>query len=110
MNTANLQLEGLLLALASLLQTFERKGLLTREEIDAMLGEAEARARSEPQRPSELSAANVDAVCFPIRFLKAGGHPAGAAPRFCRDHRLGRPHQARTLTSVPCLRQKATMA
>ena len=70
MNTANLQLEGLLLALASLLQAFERKGLLTREEIDAMLGEAEARARSEPQRPSELSAANVDAVCFPIQFLR----------------------------------------
>jgi len=70
MNTANLQLEGLLLALASLLQAFEHKGLLTREEIDAMLGEAEARARSEPQRPSELSAANVDAVCFPIRFLR----------------------------------------
>ena len=35
MNTANLQLEGLLLALSALLSALESKGLLTRQEIDA---------------------------------------------------------------------------
>lgn len=70
MNTANLQHEGLLLALASLLDLLERKGVASREELDAALAEAEERASSDPRRPSEVSASNVDAICFPIRFLR----------------------------------------
>lgn len=69
MNTANLQLEGLLLALGSLMRALKNKGLLTEAEIQDMLREAEARAAGEA-RPEGLSAANVHAVMFPIRFLE----------------------------------------
>jgi hypothetical protein len=65
MNTANLQIEGLLLAMGSLLRTLKDKGLISQEEIERMLQEAENRA----SRPEGLSPANVNAVMFPIRFL-----------------------------------------
>ena len=71
MNTANLQLEGLLLALVSFVELLERKGLASRDEIDAALAAAERNASRDPQRPTELSPANVDAISFPIRFLRA---------------------------------------
>jgi hypothetical protein len=65
MNTANLQMEGLLLALGSLLRTLKDKELLSSEEIERMLVEAENRAT----RPEGFSPANANAVLFPIRFL-----------------------------------------
>jgi hypothetical protein len=70
MNTANLQLEGLLLALSSLLAAMKAKGLLTQLEIDSALEEAERFAERDTRRPPELSDANVDAIRFPIRFLR----------------------------------------
>lgn len=76
MNTANLQLEGLLLAVASLLTAMKRKGLLTEEELDAALNSAEVNASNEPLRPTELSQANIDAICFPIRFLRLAANRA----------------------------------
>jgi hypothetical protein len=81
MNTANLQLEGLLLALSSLIVRLERKGLLSREEIDEALAEAEANAGHDPRRPAEVSASNVDAICFPIRFLRVAVASPGDAQR-----------------------------
>ena len=78
MNTANLQLEGLLLALVSLVELLDRKGIASRDELDAMLAAAERNATRDPQRPTELSPANADAICFPIRFLRAALRgPAG---------------------------------
>ena len=71
MNTANLQLEGLLLAFASLLELLERMGIASNDELDATLADAERNARRDPGRPTELSPANVDAIWFPIRFLCA---------------------------------------
>jgi hypothetical protein len=82
MNTANLQLEGLLVALAALLDALQRKGLLTREELDAALSEAEAAAAADPRRPQEVSAANRDAVCFPIRFLRLAAAGSGGSRGF----------------------------
>lgn len=70
MNTANLQLEGLLLALSSVLDLLQRKGLVTQAELEDALGLAESNAQRDPQRPTELSPANTDAICFPIRFLR----------------------------------------
>ena len=70
MNTANLQLEGLLLALSALLSALESKGLLTRQELDAALDHAAANARTDQRHPSKLSAAHADAISFPIRFLQ----------------------------------------
>lgn len=71
MNTANLQLEGMLLAISALMNALGRKGLLSTEEIAAALSEAEEAARKDELRPKGLSASNVEAVLFPIRFLQA---------------------------------------
>ncbi len=81
MNTANLQLEGLLLAVAAMAEALKDKGLLSQDEIEAALARAEGVASGDPRRPEEMSVANVAAVLFPIRFLRkanAGGAEAGA--------------------------------
>ena len=70
MNSANLQLEGLLLALYALLDAVKSKGLLNEQEIDEALATAEANALADPQRVTQLSAASLDGVTFPIRFLR----------------------------------------
>jgi hypothetical protein len=70
MNAANLQLEGLLLALYALLDAVKSKGLLTEQEIDEALATAEANALADPQRVEQLSPASLDGVTFPIRFLR----------------------------------------
>lgn len=74
MNVANLQLEGLYLAVAALNQALVRKGLLSTEEIDFALRTAEAIAESD--RSDTLSPAARDAVCFPIRLLRQANRGA----------------------------------
>ncbi len=82
MNTANLQLEGLLLAMSALLETMRRKGLLTEREIDEALSSAEASINGEAQSKPDVSRGNIEAMQFPIRFLKvatnlmASGQPS----------------------------------
>ncbi len=61
MNTANLQLAGVLLVLDELLSTLRARGVVSRQEVD------------DRQRVAALSAANAEAVAFPIRFLQAAG-------------------------------------
>ena len=70
MNTANLQLEGLFLAIASVHKAMVDKGILTVDEIDAALHIAEAQATGDDHLSEDLSPANRDAVCFPIRLLR----------------------------------------
>jgi hypothetical protein len=70
MNTANLQLKGILLALRSLLEALKAKGLLNQQEIENALLEAEAMACAEGKTRDELSKSNAEAICFPIRFLR----------------------------------------
>lgn len=70
MNTANLQLEGLYLAIASVNNLLVSKGILSVEEIDTALRRAEANATSDENIVEVMSPANRDAVCFPIRFLQ----------------------------------------
>ncbi|MGB3386437.1 MAG: hypothetical protein WBA88_00485 [Pseudaminobacter sp.] len=70
MNTANLQLEGLYLAIASINNLLVSKGILSVEEIDTALRRAEANATSDENIVEVMSPANRDAVCFPIRFLQ----------------------------------------
>lgn len=67
MNTANLQMEGTLLALAAICETLKRKGVLSGEEIAEALGCAEKGASA---RAPGLSEANAEAIRFPIRFLR----------------------------------------
>lgn len=70
MNIANLQLQGLLLAVASINSALVRKGILDVNEIDLALRKAEASLTGEERLVEDMSPANRDAVCFPIRFLK----------------------------------------
>jgi len=69
MNVANLQLEGLLMAVASINQVLVRKGVLSVEEIDIALRRAEASETGE-ERSEGMSASSRDAVNFPIRLLE----------------------------------------
>jgi hypothetical protein len=90
MNTANLQLEGLYLAIASINSALVRKGLLTVEEIDTALRRAEANAVGEDRLTEDLSPANRDAVCFPIRLLQLANNSQseGEIPQFSELARL----------------------
>lgn len=67
MNTANLQLEGLMLAVAALLGEMKRKGSLDDRQIEQALDLAEQGAS---RRTTDIPAANAEAILFPIRFLR----------------------------------------
>ena len=69
MNSANLQLEGLYLAFASVLNMMVAKGLITREDVDLAMSKAEATAIGDYRATEELSPANRDAIAFPARLL-----------------------------------------
>ena len=80
MNTANLQLEGLYAALAALMNAIRDKGVLSAEEIELLLRDAEALNIAESKR--KLSDSNRDAVRFPFRYLRrANRAAAGGKPR-----------------------------
>lgn len=70
MNTANLQIEGLLTALAQINQALVEKGLLERGEVDMALAKAEQIALGDDRVAEALSAAHRDAIAFPIRLLR----------------------------------------
>ena len=70
LNVANLQLEGLLMALASINNLLVQKDLLSIGEIDTALRKAEAGLTSDQHLSGDMSPANRDAVCFPIRLLR----------------------------------------
>ncbi|WP_137391656.1 hypothetical protein [Rhodoligotrophos defluvii] len=84
MNTANLQLEGLYLAIAAINDALVRKGVLTREEIDLALKRAEQTALGDDRTAEDLSPAHRDAVAFPARLLILANHSAsdGHVPPF----------------------------
>lgn len=86
MNTANLQLQGLCVAIASLMRALKQKGLLSEAEVEQMLAEAEHAAAQVGDR---RRAANTEAVTFPIRFLRAVNADAGGgSPDFQRIARI----------------------
>lgn len=69
MNTANLQLEGLYAALAALMNAIRDKGVLSADEIETVLKNAEALHAESGRRT--ISEANIDAIRFPFRYLRA---------------------------------------
>lgn len=77
MNTANLQLEGLVIAIASLNQALVARGALSNDEIDKALARAEQTALGDDRLTEALSTANRDAVLFPIRLLRMANGSAG---------------------------------
>ena len=84
MNQANLQLEGVLMALVGLNRMLVEKGLVSAHEVEAALACAEARVTSEARFvDSDIALANRDAICFPIRLLRlANGDEDCAAVGF----------------------------
>src|SRR5690554_7511385 len=66
MNTANLQLEGLCMAVAAFVELLKDKGLVSGSEVDGALERAEQTA----VEGKDLSAANLEAVAFPVRRLR----------------------------------------
>ena len=80
MNVANLQLEGLLMAIAAMNQLLVQKGVVSTQEVDAALCEAQAcRNRSDAIPP-----ANREAIAFPIRLLQLANQcrPEADLPSF----------------------------
>ena len=69
MNTANLQLEGLLIAIASLNDLLVVKGIVIRGEITHALDVAEQTVLGD-YRTEGLDPAQRDAIAFPIRLLR----------------------------------------
>ena len=84
MNQANLQLEGLLMAVAALNRMLVEKGLATAHEIETALRRAESRITSDDRfQDEDIALANRDAMCFPIRLLRlANGDEDCAAASF----------------------------
>ena len=80
MNTAKLQLEGLLMAAAGIHQKVVDKGLLTTEEIDHSLAVSEQTALGNDGVAKDLSPANRDAVAFLIRLLRLANRGAMCLP------------------------------
>lgn len=56
--------------MAELIRAIEAKGLLSRAEIEAALARAEREAAGSAGQHEGLSPANLEAVCFPARFLR----------------------------------------
>ncbi|MFS8145231.1 hypothetical protein [Rhizobium sp. BR 249] len=71
MNTANLQLKGLIMAMASICDAIVEKELLTRGELDTAL--SKAKRAIEQDDDHELSGANLAAILLPIRVLQLAG-------------------------------------
>jgi len=89
MNVANLQLEGLLMAVASINQVLVRKGVLSVEDIDIALRKAEAIETGE-ERSGGMSESSRDAVNFPIRLLELANQcqPETDMPSFSKLARM----------------------
>jgi hypothetical protein len=68
MNTANLELEGLYVAIAAVNHLLVQKGLITQTELQGVLDHAHDVAKTAASE-RELSGSNREAICFPIRFL-----------------------------------------
>lgn len=75
MNTANLQLEGFYLVIATLNDALVTKGVMTREEINKMLRNAEQTAIGD-YNVEDMSPANRDAIAFPARILMLANNGA----------------------------------
>lgn len=71
MKVAHLQIQGLLMAIASINNVLVRKGVLDVDDIDIALRKAEANLTAEERLFEDMSPTNRDAVCFPIRLLRA---------------------------------------
>ncbi|BCG86608.1 hypothetical protein MesoLj113c_27180 [Mesorhizobium sp. 113-3-9] len=77
MNVANLQLEGLMMAVASINNLLVHKGLLSVDDIDIALRKSEANFTGDERTYEDMPLANRDAICFPIRLLRIANNSQG---------------------------------
>lgn len=112
MNTANLQLEGLYMAFAGIVELGKQKGLFSADEIDAALSRAETAAAAADRR-SDLPPANLEAIRFPIRLLRLANRMSSAGrllPFADLTRRVGEAKDARaTLSEDEALRLAASL-
>lgn len=80
MNVANLQIEGLCLAIAAINHALVEKGILSQVELDDTLRKAEATARGDDRFVEDLNPSNRDAICFPIRVLQIANTTGAERP------------------------------
>jgi hypothetical protein len=110
MNTANLQLEGLYMAVASLVELLKEKDLVTANEVDIAFARAERSVFE--GKDNGLSASNLEAVGFAIRLLRLAnttsfaGHPL-PFPELAR--RIGAAHDRRAALSEEEILKLATI-
>lgn len=90
MNTANLQLEGLLMAIAGLNQMLVAKGVVSVEEIDKCLARYEQTVLGDDRVVEDLSPANRDVIAFPVRLLRLANNMSDGAgtPTFAELARM----------------------
>lgn len=90
MNVANLQIEGLLIAVASMNRLLVKRGVISVEEVDTVLRKAEANAVGDDRVSEDMSPSNRDAVCFPIRILQMANNAQsdGLLPTFSELARM----------------------
>lgn len=90
MNVANLQLQGLYMAIASINNAMVAKGLLTREEVDMALKRAEQTALGDERIFEDMNPASRDAVAFAARFLALANNSASESeiPQFSELARM----------------------
>ena len=86
MNTAELQLEGHYAAVAGLVNALRDKDVLSQAEVDHTLKDVEVGMVADPGRPTQLSAAHVDAIWLPARCLRLANQASarGEALSFSR--------------------------
>lgn len=77
MNVANLQIEGLLMAVAAINNALVHKGLLSVDEIELALARTESALKGDERLYEDMSPANRDAVCFPVRLLRLANMTQG---------------------------------
>lgn len=76
MNVANLQLQGLYMAIAAINNALVAKGVLTREEVNLALGRAEQTALGDDRTVEDMNPAGRDAIAFAARFLALANNSA----------------------------------
>jgi hypothetical protein len=84
MNTANLQLEGLLVALAEMSRALAQAGILPMDAFRDALQKAEEAVVSDEPRTRQLSDSQIDAMLFPIRYLALASRDGSSPQSFAR--------------------------
>jgi hypothetical protein len=69
MNTANVQLQGLLVLMAEIARRLVETGCVPAAEVELVLKRAEASIRSDGARMEQLSASQVEGMLFPVHYL-----------------------------------------